>query len=328
MLGAMQPYLWTHEATLKVRHFGMTCSFRRPRTSDQALTRKRGEQWVYTQLLARIPLIGWPLAKLLTTMTPSVLVLSMPRSDSSWLGSILGNTHASLYLREPLTQGSKVYGSPQVTVFEVDPEHPPVAYQKCADWAFAGYPHFPGNIVPYRCQWRLSDRRQKRVVIKEVNPLALHWLLNTYRPLVIYLIRHPAAVALSYFRMGWRALLGEEDWSAHGQFQARVHRYALDRLASYKDHCIVSYEHLCMEPSEVLGNLVRFADLPWNDDVWEYANLTMSGQPESQDPYSVTRNSQMMVDAWRQEITEAQFSSLELGYRQWQLPLYHSDGDW
>jgi hypothetical protein len=113
------------------------------------------------------------------------------------------------------------------TNFYVDPDDPPAAYAASARAAFSGLPSFalpaerPTRIVRHPGQWSLRQRRQRRLVIKEINPFACEWLLKTYSPRVIYLVRHPAAVALSNARLGF--MQGNEIWREQGLHQGRAH---------------------------------------------------------------------------------------------------------
>jgi hypothetical protein len=60
-------------------------------------------------------------------------------------------------------------------------------------------------------------------VIKEVNPYLCAWLVPTYRARVIFLLMHPAAIAMSYLRLrGFSAQ--PEGLERHGhKFGAALH---------------------------------------------------------------------------------------------------------
>ena len=58
-----------------------------------------------------------------------ILVLSMPRSGSSWVGATLGDAKNAAYLREPLTHNwARMRHQP--AVIEVDPSSPPDSYRR------------------------------------------------------------------------------------------------------------------------------------------------------------------------------------------------------
>jgi hypothetical protein len=227
------------------------------------------------------PLSRW-LARRMPTATPPVLVMAFPRSGSSWVGRMLGASPQALYLREPVTQTAHRfmpdYGP---TVHPLPPEGPPDAVRAWADDAFAGVPRFPFFVIPTPRAWSPWRRAGRRVVVKEVNPLALRWMVRRYAPRVVYLVRHPAAVALSFRRLGWTTQrltdyvapatlrrLGiptapSSFWAEHAAAQAAVTRLGLEALAEAPAHRVVRYEALCADPVEGFRALYAFAGLRW-----------------------------------------------------------------
>jgi len=70
-------------------------------------------------LWARWGFISKLLALMLRPRQPSTLVLSLPRSGSSWVGETLGSALNALYLREPVTQSDASFYD-RGTVFALD----------------------------------------------------------------------------------------------------------------------------------------------------------------------------------------------------------------
>src|SRR5690606_25708881 len=95
------------------------------------------------------------LARALPPLSPPVLVLSLPRSGSSWVGETLGQAANALYLREPLTQTRTADESGGQTVFPIDPAAPPRVYGRMAARSFAALPAFKPLIVQNPGQWSL-----------------------------------------------------------------------------------------------------------------------------------------------------------------------------
>jgi hypothetical protein len=275
-------------------------------------------------------------ARTIPPRTPPVLVLSLPRSGSSWVGNTLGAADDALYLREPVTQpflAGMPAGHP--SVFEVDPDAPPEAYRRFAERAFAALPAFPRGIVRSPRQWALGRRRARRLVVKEVNPLALAWLVGAFRPRIIYLVRHPAAVAASFARMGWTgagltarftprtvAAAGIDPgrfdgsfWAGHGAFQALTLRVARQVLDGYADCRWVRYEDLCTDPEGVFRTLADFAGLAWGPGI-ERAITAQgeAGRGRTDDPYDTHRDSRAMAEAWRGSVPEAEARAVRDAY--------------
>jgi hypothetical protein len=291
-------------------------------------------------------------ANMLRPSHKPLLIVSLPRSGSSWVGSILGNAANALYLREPLNQSYLATGG-TTTVFDVDPRSPPKDYALFAARAFSGMPVFPDGVVRNAANWALFSRLEKGLVIKEVNPLALPWLLETYRPRIIYLVRHPAAVASSYWKLGWRnaeekllelgprlmngPLKQWQDvirsasgfWQAQGVFQGAVMRIAIDSLASYGDYQIVSYEAICSAPEGNLLELLDFSRLTVDESIRQkIADSSHGSERHGQNEYATRRSSLDMAQAWRSKVNEEQLAMLQAGFSAFKLPFYDSADDW
>lgn len=298
----------------------------------------------------------WPRAlvgKFLPPASPPLLIISLPRSGSSWLATILGSAREALLLREPINQGHLAMGG-ATTVFDVDPAAPPDAYARLAACAFEAIPLFPSGVAPHTEQWGLLSRTRRRVVIKEVNPLALAWLLAAYKPRVIFLLRHPAAIARSYWSLNWRnaedklaELLGSRllqgslrpwqetirsatgFWQAHGVFQGAVIRTALEALEGYPDVTVVTYESLCENPESAFGALFEFAGLTFDDAVRDLiAASSMNTTYAEAGQYGTQRNTHQMAYAWKAKLSPAELESLHSGYAAFGLPHYHQKKDW
>ncbi len=270
------------------------------------------------------PLSAW-LGARRPPLSPPTLLLSFPRSGSSWLGETLGQAANALYLREPINLSYQADGG-RGTVVEIDPAHPLPSYRLAATRAFHGIPAFKPGIVQWPDQWRLAQRSQRRVVIKEVNPRACPWLLTEFRPHVVFLTRHPAAVSLSYRRMGWWPGTTPEQWEKHGARQANALRVAWDALREYPDQRTVTYEDLCAEPMTVFRSLFAFCGLTW--DAASAAFIQRHTTQGDGAPGGTSRHSQAMPDAWRGRVSAEELAALRRGFAAAALPWYNHDDDW
>ncbi len=303
--------------------------------------------WASPVFWARWNNLSTLVAGVLRPLSPPVLVVSLPRSGSSWVGEILGSSCSSLYLREPITQSYLATGK-DITVFYVEPDSPPEEYNTFAERAFNALPVFRAGIIKEPEKWTLSKRRSSRVVIKEVNPLALPWIIQRFKPKIIFLVRHPAAVASSYYKLGWHEVSLErrlppkllspanavpkpstDFWTQHACFQATALRIALNSLANYPDKRLIVYEQLCLDPIDSFRDLFAWSGLPWSEDV-EHKILEKSGLGESQiaktnNNYDTARNSIEMINSWRSKLSKQQISRLRDTYLDFNLPLYPAD---
>src|SRR5574339_403438 len=87
------------------------------------------------------------LARALPFQGPPVLVLSYPRSGSSWVGKILSASPDAAYLREPITRQYAERGA-RYAVVDVDRDPSALAaYRTLGDEAFGGIPPRHADVV-------------------------------------------------------------------------------------------------------------------------------------------------------------------------------------
>jgi hypothetical protein len=297
-------------------------------TGVAAAARGRYQRWVGASPVrwARYGRASLWLAQALRPLQPPVLVLSLGRSGSTWVAQMLGEAPDALLLDEPMNRGVIAHGVAYHSQIEAAPAEPPEVYQRQADLAFAGCPTFAYPALRDPKQWSLAQRARRRVVVKEVNPLACEWLVRRYRPRVILLVRHPAAVALSYRKMDWlkgRAI----SWQAHAVRQARALRAALDSLRDYPEHRVLLYEELCAAPVEHFRRLFDFAGLTWEAQVEKRAQARSAGG-DLDDPWGTSRDSLSMIRLWREQIGDEDLWQVREGFGAFDLPWYRSDKDW
>lgn len=295
---------------------------------------RRITHYVYTSW-GRLGGLSATLAERIEFAGPPVLVLSLPRSGSSWLGAVLGNAENTLYLREPVSERLRAADEPY-TLVDVDPRHPTKVVEAASDRAFAGIPSFPLGVIRESRRWSLYRRRRSHLVIKEVNPLACAFWLQRYQPLVIFLVRHPAAVALSYRRLGWlenpdvQMDLNDPNktiWEKNGLRQGYIHRTVLHCLQKYPHYRIVRYEELCYEPVASFQSLFAFAGLPWEDRARQLVEARSAGGDRGSN-YDTHRDSRSMTDSWRGKLQESELEDLRRGYQHFDLPWYNDPQDW
>jgi len=297
---------------------------------------------------ARFGVISKKVARHYKTQVPTILIISLPRSGSSWVGEVLGSAGNALYLREPITQSYQISGG-QLDFFEVSTKVTPTPkYQRFINDAFIALPAFRRYIVNHPQQWSLKDRNQRRLVIKEVNLLALDWFLNTYHPRVIFLVRHPAAVALSFSNLGWTSLQLHERfsestfleeqlsakiktnanfWEQMGILEGVALQMAIKILENYPEHTVVKYEALCANPLEVFRELFEFAELGWDKQIeniilHKSSEKYLNSKRFGKGAYTTLRSSKNMVDSWRGNISEKNLQLIQSAYFSFDVSLY------
>lgn len=274
-----------------------------------------------------------------------LLIMSMPRSGSSWIGKMMGNAKSGLYLREPINQ-SILEHTDLPTLFDVPSENVISKVRPFARHVFAAYPAFGRKIVKQPERWSWLQRSEMQVIVKEVNPFFYPWLHDSFDFKTVYLVRHPAAVALSFHKLGWNAasndrlsttneVIKDEHkdgfWSYHGALQAVASNIVREELTkqSRQRYRVVKYEDLCRQPLKAFEELFQYADLTWSE---EEANRikrhSTSTNDRREETYSTRRNSAAMIDAWREEITGSQYQALKAAYLHYEPSFYLEKDNW
>jgi hypothetical protein len=275
--------------------------------------------------LSRMPMLGELISAIAPTLQPPILVVSLPRCGSSWVGSILGSSETALYLREPITQSyvSQI-GKGTAPVFELGACKDLRLYDRLATRAFNGVPRFGGKIVHSPGQWTLLNRKCKRVVIKEVNPLAVEHWWEAFHPKVIFLVRHPVAVMRSHDALGWK----RSGWEQGGAHQAEVQNLTMKFLQRI-DHAVVRYEDLCAEPLREFARIFGYCGLPLSAAV--RSEIEGSSNTEAEyvpGRYDTVRDSRRMRERWRFEVDPKDVELVRRGYLAMQPSFYTDASDW
>ncbi|WP_157018451.1 sulfotransferase [Mesorhizobium xinjiangense] len=300
--------------------------------------------------LLQLPVLGELAAAVVPARTPPVLIASLPRAGSSWIGRVLGGSPGALYLREPMTQSYLDHiGRANPPFFEWPMCRDGEAYDRFATRSFRGVPRFGDTVVPDPAQWSIGKRRQRQVVVKDVNPLILARLHERHRPKIILLMRHPAAVARSFHALGWTGdqfttrftpeTLAAFDrvhplplqgnfWEQAGAFQAMAQKLVSNQLAGV-DHLIVRYEDVCAEPVRQFEKMFEFCGLPFSADTRREIEQSSQAQPDYRPGrYDTRRRSLDMVDRWKGDMAPEDIESVRRNYLAYRPAFYAEPADW
>jgi len=264
------------------------------------------------KLYLKAPLLLFLSKTSFKTSPPPVLLLSFPRSGSSWVGSIMGIAQHVRYLREPATTNYTLTKPKRVSVFDQESCDNWPEYQKYIDESFAAKPNFTNAVVAFPKQWQ-STKQSKKLLIKEVNPLVISYYLNKSVK-IIYLVRHPFSVAKSYQALNWRSsnlfskrfnkqtledinnlapnIQKESVWVQMGYLQGWVEALVKNSLPENSNLTeIVRYEDICQTPEDKFKQLFDFANFNYSSDVLKRIKVSLSKKNEvAAGDFSLVRN--------------------------------------
>ncbi|MBE3672543.1 sulfotransferase [Pseudoalteromonas distincta] len=270
-----------------------------------------------------------------------ILLLSMPRSGSSWLGEVLAQQDDVRYLREPITSEYMASLKSGPSFFMPSCCKKNQTYQGSIEKAFTGILNFPNSVIQNPSRW-CSVRDKKKLLIKEVNPLFLDFLLTKFDLKIIYLERCAYATAKSFHALGWESkdffsdrfdkatlqqifsikpdLLQQDFYFQMGFLQGIV--LAINKPHINDDNVLrVKYESVIASPLQEIIKITNFLNYQHSEKVCEYLLDSLSCETSHKiGSFSTQRNSNFLLEKQLQEQLEPNYSrtmaAFNLAYEQ------------
>lgn len=253
----------------------------------------------------------------------------------------MGAAGNALYFREPIRAACADRSDLDWQAGEyVDPDRPAEALTAITDAVFSGRPPNVRGVFAFRDTPRdLST--PARLLIKEIHLGATEFFIRRYRPKIVLLYRHPAAVALSIKNIGWHkkdrnisrsnssgnVSTSDDFWQAQGERQALIHRRVFDITAEYGDCRKVKYEDLCENSFDQFRDLAEYLGLNYSPGI-ENQIRKSDRTPPNDDPYSTMRPTRQMPNAWKEKLAVADLETLRDAYLANDPPVYETLADW
>ena len=265
------------------------------------------------------------------TSTP-ILVTGMSRSGTTWTGTNLAMTPGVKLLYEPFNPDVR----PRWGAFRLP--HPLGIHRK--------FLFVDGGVAeklerPVRRMLGSASRNGVRPLIKDpIAALAAPWLHDTFRARVVITLRHPAGVAASRLKLGWRfnfdhllsqprlvngplAPIGKDlkafararkkhDAVAESAWLWRaIYSFLMSEAQLRRDWIVVRHEGLCADPLTGFASLCNKLGLEFTAKVQQAVIRHSSGAADAENDLSPVqhrpiRNSSAVPDQWRNLISPQQ----------------------
>jgi hypothetical protein len=154
---------------------------------------------------------------------------------------------------------------------------------------------------------------------------------------MILLLRHPAAVALSFHQLGWLTSADVQSetgnptdnaWHKFGYTYGTLMHDSIETLKEYGNHEIVIYRNLAADPETEFRKLFTALDLQipadYKNVIQKYCYSTKIIEQRGE----VERTSRQMIYKWRNELSARQILDLKAGFLRSKLEYYRDDSDW
>lgn len=265
-----------------------------------------------------------------------VLVMGVARSGTSWCGLSLTEGPDTVYLREPVT--TALIRRPDLGMLTLESLEATADLQALGDASFRGCVRcFDRGVAVKPREW--LGWTQRRVVVKEVVPLALTSIVGRYDPDVVGLVRHPAAVLASFLGRGWTSLTPrhfsrsmepvrrlEGPVEQIGGYIGLLERRLVEQTQDLGiPDALVRYETLAAAPVREFQAIYARLGLAWDDRVQAAVAERASGQLRGRGINDTNKVSATRVDRWRSQLTLDQRTRVQRGYRALGGSLYQ---DW
>ncbi|MFN8222133.1 MAG: sulfotransferase [Gaiellales bacterium] len=282
-----------------------------------------------------------------TGRTTPILVTGPPRSGTTWVGMTLALDPSLGYLHEPFNILTSHGVSPSrfTRMFQHVDERNEARYAPGLERAMrfdhalgpalaeARSPRDLARVLRDRRRFQIARREGRRPLLKD--PIAVfsaEWFASRYAADVVLTIRHPAAVAGSFKRLGWQPrfrFLAEQDALVDGllsPFAAELHEYArgpqpplesgafLWRLIAYvlvgyrerhPDWTLVRQEDLARDPLTLYAALFESLGLSFDGAV--RAEVAANSSAENADalsrPHAIKLDSRAAVASWKKHLS-------------------------
>ena len=313
-----------------------------------------------------------------------IVVTGMPRAGTSWVGKMLDASGRVVYLNEPLNVKRPPGRSPGVLRANVkyrfqyiSPANEDEYLRAFRDMLALRYHALAevratrsvGDVLRMAKYWSSFVRgrlKQKRPLLDD--PYAVFsgdWLASRLGCHVVVVVRHPAAIASSRKRLGWKLDFAEllnqrplvNDWlhpfsdemeamrgssdviSESALLWRMIHHVVAGYRARNRLVRVVRHEDLSLEPVSEFARLYTHLELPFTDEV-ERAVIRSATGPQDQraHAWSLSRkgisrtgfrpmDSRANVSAWKEQLTRPEIERV----RELTQPVakeYYADDDW
>jgi hypothetical protein len=278
-----------------------------------------------------------------------IFITGHGRSGNSWIGTTFKQATGILYYDEPYNPTAIKGGDYSYWFRYIRPDGSDPYFENCLDRAFKG-------LITYGRSWLKQPHRRflpgYRVVITEVAPLMLlEWVYKRYQPDILYVLRHPCAIALSarnkntklerpikeilkqpelvkdhlnpYLTIMEKA---KKPFEIYGALWGARNRVIADLIPKYPEWRTVFYEDLCNDPEARFRELFDNFNLKWTAKVQKYiSQSTTKEKPGTYDTYRITKKQN---DKWKREMTMDEIDQVRSFVEPFNLPFYNSESDW
>ncbi|MGB7443736.1 MAG: sulfotransferase [Coleofasciculaceae cyanobacterium] len=303
--------------------------------------------YLLSKLKEESQLIHDLLVGLTSASQPKIFLVGLPRTGTTWIASILNTADGIKYVNEPFNYQNIPETEPHFMQYLLAEDQDTEFERHCRN-AFANHLTHPFVTFSLSSTYKRFGWFPGRVMVKDVHSfLALEWIARNISPTIVIIMRHPCAVAASWFRIGGKnekaigQLLAQPRlfsdylqpfehvlnnaqtfWQKMGAYWGASYYVMLQQQLRYPDWILVKHEDFCFEPVQESKKLFAQLNLTWTTKTDQV--LSQSTRQHSGKPYQPQRVSSQEPDKWKSQLTPQQIEQVRQFVQPFGIP-YYSD---
>ena len=273
----------------------------------------------------------------------TVFLCGAPRSGTTWLAEVINRSHVYRYLYEPFNCDQVPLCSHFSERQYLRPHDDDPQYFEAARAIFTGRA---------RDAWIDQYNRPaivRRRLVKDVRSmLMLKWIREHFPEMkIIFIMRHPCAVAVSRTKLGWRSIWRETFFkqpdlmadylgqfaddiaAAQGVFERHIVDWCVENFVpldqlNKRDVFLTFYENLLADPEIELQRLFQFLELPFDAAMLkQLTKPSMTSRTKGDNSVTLGAN---VIEGWRKHVTDDELSCAQHWTEMFRLNQIYGDG--
>lgn len=280
---------------------------------------------------------------------PPVIIISTPRSGSTWLMELVLSQPGFKPCNEPFNlRRREVADALRLSQAELyDQQHLPEIGAYLTSFVNGGYGTGFKNLLPHENYHRFITRRLVFKILHAGEDL-IHWLADTFNAKILFMLRHPVPVSLSRQKLPrLKTLLSPPYSDNFSERQLRMaakicsegdytEKAVLDwclqnavPLNKYRqDVLLITYEQLVLKPEPIVDLLMSELQLDSRramiDQLERPSRSTSKSSAETVSALKQKTNKNWLVEKWNEKISREEESRLMRIVETFEIDVYRS----
>jgi hypothetical protein len=283
-----------------------------------------------------------------------IYIAGLPRSGTTWFASIVNTAKNVKYYYEPFNKDHVPEAKSHWNKYLRLDDHDEAFLEFCED-IFSNQINQASVLKnlkkPYSLLHGGLRKLPGRVMVKDVHScVSLEWIYKQFNPTIVILMRHPCAMAASWYRTfkptfesgninGLERLVEQKNliddylypyehflktkgsfWQKLGHYWGAAHHVMLKQQQQHPNWIVVQHEDLCLDPSGGFREIFSKLQLKWTNTTVK--RLQSSTTTDSGKSYVPSRITSQESEKWKEQLTPWQVEQVLDAVEPFGIPYY------